>query len=489
MQLTKLHRWLILMNTSVSIFMATLDGSIVNIALPVMSEKMSVNIGSIQWVVTSYLLAISTLLLIWGKIADLYGKKKIFAVGFIVFTLGSFLCGISVNLGMLIFSRVIQAIGASSMMALSQGIITSTFPPNERGKALGISGTMVAIGSLTGPSLGGLLVGNAGWHSIFLINIPIGIIGTILTFKIIPELHETPSSKGFDYKGSIMFVSFILLLFMGLLFLQEGTISAGIFLLMLLSSVIILFLLIKYEQKSQNPLINLSMFKIKAFSTGLGSAYLSFIALNATLLFMPFYLMHVLKYSPFTSGLLISAFPLATGFVAPVSGWLSDKITYKPLTVIGLLLNTVMLFKLSTLSASSSKAEIIILMALLGVGSAIFQSPNNSSIMGSVPRNQLGIAGGINALFRNLGMVSGTAFSVLIFTFATKIDINNLSDSNSSSGAGTFLTDTFMKGFRIVFVFAAISCLAAFIISLTRLPGTNKDEEKCDFIDPKPNME
>jgi EmrB/QacA subfamily drug resistance transporter len=494
MQLTKLHRWLILMNISVSIFMATLDGSIVNLALPVMSQKLSVDIGSIQWIVTSYLLAISSLLLIWGKISDLYGKKIIFALGFIVFTVGSFLCGISASLGMLIFSRVIQAIGASSMMALSQGIITSTFPPSERGKALGISGTMVAIGSLAGPSLGGFLVDKAGWHSIFLINIPIGIIGTVLTFKIIPKLHETPSSKDFDYKGSSMFVSFILLLFMGLLFLQEGNISMEIFLLMLLSSVIVLFFFIKYEQKSRNPLIDLSLFQIRTFSSGLCTAFLSFIALNTTLLFMPFYLMHVLGFSPSTSGLLISAYPLATAFIAPVSGWLSDKITYKPLTVTGLLLSTVMLFKLSTLGTSSTKTEIVIFMALLGVGSAIFQSPNNSSIMGSVPRNQLGIAGGINSLFRNLGMVSGTALSVLIFTFSTKMDINKLSPTVSSSNTNTifsdaFSADTFLKGFKIVFLFAAISCLAAFIISLSRLSGSKKDEKNCEFINPKPDTE
>jgi EmrB/QacA subfamily drug resistance transporter len=465
-QLTRLHKWFILFNVSVSVFMATLDGSIVNIALPVISKQLSVSISSIQWVVTSYLLAISVLLLIWGRISDLYGKKKIFAFGFIIFTFGSLLCGFSNGLTMLVFSRILQAIGASAMMALGQGIVTSIFPANERGKALGITGTTVAIGSLVGPSLGGVLVHSFSWHSIFLINIPIGIMGAVLTFTIIPEIHEASESKAFDFKGSGMFIVSILLLFTGLLFVQEGALPMGIFIPMFLLSIVILVLFIRFEKRVVNPLINLNLFKNFVFSSGLSSAFLSFIAINSTILFAPFYLHYALGLDTLTSALLLSFYPATSMIVAPISGWLSDKLSYKPLTVIGLSLNTCILFILSTLSTHTPFWKIAILMSLLGAGVAIFQSPNNSSIMGSVPRVQLGIAGGINALFRNLGMVSGTTFSVLIFSFVTKMNINNMSGKNA-------LLDTaiFMKGFRMVLVFAAISCLIAAIISSTRSFG------------------
>jgi EmrB/QacA subfamily drug resistance transporter len=474
MQLTRLHKWLILLNVSVSIFMATLDGSIVNIALPVISKELSVNISSIQWVVTSYLLAISVLLLVWGKVADLYGKKKIYAFGFIIFTIGSALCGFSKNLEFLVIFRVIQAVGASSMMALSQGIVTSTFPPNERGKALGITGTTVAIGSLVGPSLGGVLVHAAGWKSIFFINVPIGIIGTILTFAIIPEMHEAPDSKEFDYKGTGLFILSVLLLFLGLLFLQEGSIPITIFTPMFLLSLVIMFLFIHYERKFSNPLVNLSLFKIRVFSMGISSAFLSFVALNATILFIPFYLQYALNLNTLSAGLLLSAYPAATAIIAPLSGWLSDKISYKSLTIAGMTMNTLVLFKLATLSTTSSHYEIVLLMCFLGIGSATFQSPNNSSIMGSVPRNQLGVAGGINALFRNLGLVSGTTLSVLIFSFVTKMNINNMSGQNS-----TFKPELFLHGFRIVLIFAALSCLLAAVISLTRVVNkNNKDGDK-----------
>lgn len=465
-QTNNIKKWIILLNVSVSIFMATLDGSIVNIALPVISRDLSVNISSVQWVVTSYLLSISVLLLIWGKISDIYGKKKIYAFGFIIFTVGSTLCGISHNLGLLVFSRILQAIGASSMMALSQGIITSTFPAHERGRALGISGTSVAIGSLVGPSLGGILIHAAGWQSIFFINVPIGIIGTILTFIVIPEMNEKSSDNRLDYRGSLLFIGSIILMFLGLLFVQDSVISLALFIPMLLISIITLSLFVHLEKKTENPLINLNLFKNKVFTMGISSAFLSFIATFSTTMFIPFYLQYALKLDTFKAGLLISLYPATTAIFAPISGWLSDKITYRPLTVTGLTINTLALFMLATLNTSSSHMKIVILMALLGLGVAVFQSPNNSSIMGTVPKDQLGVAGGINALFRNLGMVSGATISVIIFTFTTKMNINNISDSN-----GSFDTMLFMKGFRTVIIFAALACLAAAAISLTRSVG------------------
>lgn len=462
-QLTQLQKWLILINVSISVFMATLDGSIVNIALPVISKELSVNISSVQWVVTSYLLAISVLLLILGKISDIYGKKKIFAFGFFIFTFGSLLCGLSTSLKVLVFSRVLQAIGASAMMALSQGIVTETFLPRERGKALGIIGTTVAIGSLVGPSLGGILIHYFNWKSIFLINVPIGLIGAILTFVIIPNVHIAPESKKFDFKGSIMFVASILLLFISLLFLQEGSLPLKIFVPILLLSFIIMVLFVHFEKNIKFPLIDLNLFKSKVFSFGVSSAFLSFIAISSTILFIPFYLQYALGFTTLKAGLLLSFYPATSAIIAPISGWLSDKLTYRPLTLIGLSLNTSVLFILTTLNANTSFLEIAILMALLGAGGAIFQSPNNSSVMGAVPREQLGIAGGINALFRNLGMVSGTTLSVLLFTFTTKMNMNKIPGKNSSIAIIHFLS-----GFRVVMVFAGLSCLLALLISVTR---------------------
>jgi len=470
---SKPQRWLILINVSLSVFMSTLDSSIVNIALPVISKDFSVSISSAQWVVTSYLLAISALLLIWGKISDTFGRKKIFAFGFIIFTLGSGMCGLSRNLAMLVLSRILQAFGASSMMALSQGIVTSIFPGNERGRALGITGTTVAIGSLVGPGLGGILTHVAGWQSIFFINVPIGIIGTILTFAIIPEVYEKPASNGFDIKGAVLFIASIILLFTGLLFMQEGILALPVLILMLLLSAAAIYFFIRLEKRVANPLIDLDMFKNNVFTAGIAAAFLSFVAMFSTTLFVPFYLQYVLALDTFKAGLLISFYPAASAVVAPISGWLSDKISYRPLTVAGLLINTVVLAVFAAVGRTASYMGIAVLMALLGAAGAIFQSPNNSSVMGSVPRNRLGVAGGINALFRNLGMISGATLSVILFTYATKMNINSMTVNNPPFGV-----ELFARGFRVVLIFAALSCLAATFISLARSLGRSFRENR-----------
>lgn len=455
------RKWVILVITTISVFMSTLDGSIVNNALPVISQRMQVSISTIQWVVTAYQLAIVVLLLIFGKLSDLYGKKGIFSAGYLLFAIGSAMCGFSGTLVLLVLSRVVQAIGAAAMMSLSQGIITTVFPPNERGKALGFNGTMVALGSMVGPSLGGILVNAFGWESIFYINIPIGVAGAVLAFTQIPQIFEKEEDKRFDFAGSGLFTVFVLALFLGLLFVQDNIISTPYLIPFIAVSAAAIAAFIIVELRKSNPLIDLRLFKIHEFSMGLCTAYFGFIALNSTLLFMPFYLQLVQGYSPLESGLIVSIYPITTAIVAPISGWLSDKITYRPLTVAGMVISTVALFLLSLLTAGSSRFEVMGLLALLGVGIAVFQSPNNSSIMGSVPRPRLGIAGGINALARNLGFVSGTTFSVLIFSFVTSLNMNNLSGGSVNKGV-------FMTGLTILLRFDAVCCLIGALLSTTR---------------------
>lgn len=461
LKITNSKKWITLVITSVSTFMATLDSSIVNIALPDISKELKVSISSIQWVVTSYLLTISLLLLVFGKLSDLYGKKKIFSSGFLVFALGSALCGFSHTLTFLVISRIIQAVGASAMMSLSQGIVTTVFPSEERGRALGFVGTMVALGNLTGPSLGGVLVHLFKWQSIFYINIPIGIAGCILSFIIIPDIFETQDIKYFDLKGTLFFSLSLLFLFLGLLFVQEDTLPLWCLAPAIILAAGLMAFFVFTERKSKNPLISLGLFKIHEFSSGLVTAFLSFVAISSTLLFMPFYLQNLLGFSALKAGLIISVYPLTMAFVAPFSGWLSDKITYRPLTISGMLVSTVALLLMAALNKNSPLWMIVLLLVIFAVGISMFQSPNNSSVMGSVARNQLGIAGGTNALFRNLGLVSGTAFSVLIFSLSTRSNINSLSGSQFNAGS-------FIKGFSYIMIFDAAVTLIGACISVKR---------------------
>jgi EmrB/QacA subfamily drug resistance transporter len=464
------RKWITLGITSIATFMGTLNSTIVNVALPVMSQELKASINTIQWVVSSYLLTTVILLLVWGKISDIYGKKYIFASGTLVFTLGSALCGLSHTLVMLTAARIIQAVGTSAMFSLSMAIVSGVFPSTERGKALGVVGTMVAIGTIAGSSLGGILVSAFGWPSIFMVNVPIGIVGSILAIIFIPEVFERQENKAFDLKGTVFFSLFIILLFTGLLLAQQGVLSVSYLILAIVIATVCLTIFVKVEVRAKNPLLNLELFREKEFMWGLIAAYFSFIVLNSTMLFIPFYLQDILKFRTLTSGLILSVYPISMGIVAPVSGWLSDRITHRPLTVMGMAVTAVAMILLSMLGQKSSTLEVVILLAVLGSGLAIFQSPNNARVMGSVPQNQLGIASGANALFRYIGLVSGSTFSMIIFSFSSKINISKL--------GGGFNKISFMRGISMVYLFDAACAFTSMAFSLigTARAATTKKE-------------
>jgi EmrB/QacA subfamily drug resistance transporter len=446
-------------------FMATLDGSIVNIAMPVISQSFAVSIDSVQWIFSAYLIAVSATLLVWGKLSDLHGRKELFAAGMAIFSLGSLLCGLAGSLPALIAARVVQAIGSSIMMALTQGIVTSIFPPAQRGKALGTLGAVVSIGSLVGPALGGIMVHAFGWQSIFLVNIPIGIAGVAITMRIMPGATEEDKARArlagkFDLPGSVLFGAAIILLFFALLASQDGMIAGALMVAMLALAAILLAAFFANERGRTNPLLDLGMFANPVFSSGLAASLLAYASMFVYIFFMPFYLQYVVGMDVLKSGLVMSAYPLTTALVAPLSGKLSDRIGYRPLTITGATMTAIVLALVSGLGAGSSEATMVILIVLLGAGGALFQSPNTSSVMGSAPREKLGIAGGISAFFRNFGMVSGTTFSVLLFSAVTRagIDVESLS----------FDSVTFLKGFRAVMLAAAALSLANAALSAAR---------------------
>lgn len=448
--------------------MGTLNSTIVNVALPVMSQEMKVSINAIQWVISAYLLTTVLLLLIFGKLSEFIGKKYIFAFGTLLFAIGSALCACSHTLGMLTVSRIVQAIGTSGMFSMSMGIVSGAFPDSERGRALGVVGTMVAIGTIAGSSLGGILVSAFGWPSIFMINIPIGIIGSIVSFIFLPESSVREKVTSFDIAGAVSFSLFILILFLALLFTQQNVLPVVYLLPAVMFAALFLLIFIKVEKRSKNPLLDLNLFKDKEFSFGLIAAYFCFIILNSTMLFIPFYLQDILKLSTLDSGLILSAYPISMGIVAPLSGWLSDRITYRPLAIAGMIVTAVAMLLLITLNQASSIPETVILMCLLGTGLSIFQSPNNARVMGSVSKEKLGIASSTNALFRYIGLSSGTTFSMLIFSFSSNLSMSNLS--------GGFHAGAFLHGVSAVYLFDAVCALIAMAFSMTKTQKSIKAE-------------
>lgn len=454
------NNWIILAIVVMSPFMACLDSSIINVALPVMAKDLSTSMAGIQQIVTTYLIVISATILIFGRLGDIKGKTSVFKYGFIIFVLGSLLCGISTTLNFLTFSRIVQGIGATMTMSTSQGIITHTFPKNERGRALGISGTFVALGTLLGPPLGGLIISVVSWEYIFLINVPIGTVAFIAAMKYLPK-DKITTKQTLDYNGAILFLICIVSLFLGLLKGQKIGYNHITIILSFIIALVSFIVFIILESKIKNPLVDLSIFKNRVFSINVFCAFLSFVGISCINIIQPFYLQDVLELSPGTTGFIMMGYPIVLTIIAPLSGYLADKIGSKILTLSGLLVSAIGLFAMTTLNEQSSFLIIISVISIVALGNGIFQSPNNTLVMSSVEKSKLGIAGGINALIRNLGFVFGVSFSttVLYNRMSYKIGYRVL---DYVEGRG----DVFIYGMKWVYALAAIGCIIGFIISL-----------------------
>jgi EmrB/QacA subfamily drug resistance transporter len=456
------YRWLIFSVTVMGTFMAVLDSSIVNVALPLIAASFGVELTAVQWVVTAYLLVISSLLPLFGKIGDMYGRRKIYLLGFVIFTIGSLLCSLSSSIWFLVASRVLQAIGASMLMSNSPAIVSVTFPGKERGRVLGMNGTVVALAAMAGPSLGGILVGLFNWQWIFYINLPIGIFAYLLGYYILP-VEEKHSSGTFDFKGAALFAVGMTGLLVVLSEGQEwGWGSLAAFATTIVS-IVILSIFVWHEGRVLHPMIDLTLFKRWPFLAGNVSGLLSFMAMFSNNMLMPFYLHSVLLLTPTQIGLAITPFPLLMAFAAPVSGYLSEKVSPVILTSGGLGILMSGLLYLSTLDAQSAIWQVAIGQGIMGIGNGMFQSPNNNSVLSSVPASKVGLASGISALMRNVGMVSGTAVAVSVFESKRQQELANITILNNDAYISAFLS-----AYHVALVIGACFAGIGLIISLSR---------------------
>lgn len=463
----KQNKWSVLIIVVLSTFMSTLDSSIVNVALPRMADSLGVTTASIQFVATSYLIVISGTVLIFGKLGDMFGKTSMFTLGVIVFTIGSLLCGLSHSYWFLIMARAVQAIGAAGTMANNQGIITEVFPVHERGKALGLLGTAVALGSLVGPGLGGMIVGVLSWEYIFTINVPIGIIAVAGAFCLLPKTKSKANGK-MDLYGAVLFIVTIVSLFGAL---SEG-LNVGFANPLILTGFFIAavcfaaFLFV--ENRRKDPMIQLDIFKNGLFSLSIFCGFISFVAMFCNNIILPFYLQDVMEFSPQKAGLIMMAYPLILMVAAPVSGHLSDKIGSEILTFIGLVFTSIGLFSMSFLNENSAVIIMVCFIGIMSVGMGVFQSPNNSLIMSTVPRDKLGVAGSINALVRNMGMVCGIALATTL--------LYGMMSSRLGYRVTDYIpgrNDAFLFGMNIVYITASVICMIGAVLTFFRLKRKN----------------
>jgi len=452
------RKWHILAAVLLGSIMGPIDASIVYIAMPDIGRVLGVDPVTVGWVSMSYLLVLGSFLLSLGRLGDMFGFKRLFLVGLLIFIITSALCGLAPGLGALIFLRALQAIGAGLTMAMSPAIITACFPPQERGRALGMNGMSIALGLAMGPSLGGMLVDFIGWRAIFYVNIPIGIIAYIWCLRVVPDMRSE-KRQYFDWAGSLLAFSGLGAL---LFFASRGEAAGWSWPIVLLgvAGLVLLGAFIAVEKLLPEPMLDLKLFQSRVFSAGNGASLLHFITQYVIVFLTPFYLQQVLNYSASQAGAIMTAFPLTVLVVAPVAGALSDRIGHRGLAFAGSLICSIAALVMASLNQQAGPADVIWRLSLFGLGTGLFQPPINSAVMGSVPKFRLGIAGGVLSTTRNVGMVLGIALGgvVLASRQAVHIDLG-------PSGA---MQDAFLV--------AAILSLLCTLVSLLAAPSRKIDK-------------
>jgi EmrB/QacA subfamily drug resistance transporter len=414
------YRWLVVATVCVGAFLGQLDASIATLVLPTLEEAFHADLASVEWVAIAYLLTLAALVVTFGRLADMTGRKLLYNAGFIVFILGSGLCGLAPNLGLLIVFRILQAVGAAMLQANSVAIITAVVPRTELGRAIGVQGAAQAIGLSVGPSAGGILIGAFGWQWVFFIAVPFGLMGTIMAWFILPQTvraGEAGPPERFDWWGALTFALAVALALLSLSFGSTWGWTSPRLLACLVVTLAAGALFLVIERRALFPLVDFQLFRNRIFSCGILSGLLSYAVLFGALFLVPFLLQRILGYTPVRTGLLLTPVPVAIAILAPISGLMSDRLGSRLPTMVGMAIAATALVALS-LEQSAAIVIVLGILALLGVGLGFFTPANNSAIMGSAPLNRLGVAGGVLNMTRSLGTSLGVAASGAVLELA-----------------------------------------------------------------------
>lgn len=454
------NRWWILVSIGLFAFMSNLDASIVNVAMPLMAKQLQIPMNQIEWVVSLYLIVLSAFLLFFGKLGDLYGKIRIFKIGTIVFLVGSFLSGLQINFPFLLFGRIIQGLGGAMTLSNTYGITTATFDLKERGRAMGFISTFVALGAVAGPGGGGLILAKLSWGYIFWVNLPIGVIAIILGMFVLPKSTAETSGK-IDWAGFLNFAVLIVSFFVAIFIGQEVGYLKPIPLVLYAIAIVTFWGFIHSEKRADSPLMPLSMFKIKPFTYGVGAAVLIFLSNFFTVVIIPFYLEDARHLTASEAGLLLIIFPIVMTFAGPIGGYLADHFSQSRMATLGLLIVAIGQSGYIFLGLNSPIWVYVAVTVVMAIGTGLFQSPNSDIVMSVVPRSQLGSAGSLNALARNIGMISGTALSTTTLFLAMSVK------------AGVRVTnylpkqpEVFIFGMHAAFLISLVIIILAFLLSL-----------------------
>ncbi len=417
-QLPSSVRWA-LASLSLSMLLSSLGTSIANVGLPTLAQAFNATFQQVQWIVLAYLLSITTLIVSVGRLGDLMGRRRLLLAGIFVFTVASILCGVAPTLWLLIAARALQGLGAAIMMALTMAFVGETVPKAKAGSAMGLLGTMSAVGTALGPSLGGVLIAGIGWRALFLVNVPLGVLTFVLAYRYLPHDRQGPKAgrARFDLSGTLLLA---LTLAAYALAMTMGRGSFGALNLALLSAAAFgVGLFVRVESKAASPLIRLAMFRAPGLRASLATNLLIATVMMATLVVGPFYLSRALGLSAALVGLVLSIGPVISALSGVPSGRIVDRWGAPRVSIVGLITIAAGSIALSVLPALFGMAGYIAAIAVLTPGYQLFQSANNTAVMTDIPADQRGVIAGLLTLSRNLGLLTGASAMGAVFAFAS----------------------------------------------------------------------
>jgi EmrB/QacA subfamily drug resistance transporter len=441
-----------------SSFLTPFMGSSLNIALPSMGREFSMNAVLISWVATAYLLSAAILLIPFGKLADMYGRKRIFLSGMIIFTFSSLLGALATSGTIMLLSRIIQGIGSTMIFGTAMAILTAVFPPGERGKAIGLNSASVYLGLSLGPFIGGLLTEHFGWRSIFWIMVPLGILTIYLVARHLKGEWADDKRQRFDWGGTLLYALALVGIMLG--FSELGN---GLGILILGAGLLLLGFFLFFESRIENPILNIKIFKSnKVFSYSNLAALINYSATFALIFMLSLYLQYVRGFSPQRSGLIIFTQPLVMTLISPISGRLSDRFEPRLIATWGMSVCTAGLAIFAFLQPDTSILFIILNLMLLGFGFALFSSPNTNAVMSSVDKKDLGIASAMLGTMRLTGQMLSMGIAMLLLSiFVGKEKITTTNQA------------LFMHALQAAFMIFTILCFGGIFASFAR--GTMND--------------
>jgi EmrB/QacA subfamily drug resistance transporter len=466
-------RWA-LVSLSLSMLMPSLDTSIANSGLPTLAQAFTASFQSVQWIVLAYLLAITTLIVSVGRIGDIMGRRRLLLIGIGLFTVASFLCGVAPTLWLLIAARAVQGLGAAIMMALTVALVGETVPKEKIGSAMGLLGTMSAIGTTLGPSIGGLLIAGFGWRTIFLVNVPLGILNFLLADRYLLADRESVKTDraSFDPVGTILLAITLAAYALAM------TIGRGHFgslnIALLLAAVCGVVLFVWVEAKVESPLIRLTMFRNPLLNASLAMSTLVSTVMMATLVVGPFYLSRALGLETALVGVVLSIGPLVAALTGVPAGRIVDRFGAQRMTIVGLIGIAIGCMVLSFVPATFGIAGYVTPIVCVTASYALFQAANNTAIMTDINPDQRGVISGLLNLSRNLGLITGASGMGAVFAIAVAtIDITMARP------------DAVATGMRSTFAVAAMLMVVAMTIAIGTYRHTLRDhkfkqEEKYD---------